>query len=42
MKTTQKNFKILKFLKATTKNIVINPSNFVIDKRNGMFWYKVP
>ena len=42
MKTTQKKFKILNFLKATTKNICLKPSNFVIDKRNGMFQYKVP
>ena len=42
MKTTQKNFKILNFLKATTKNICLKPSNFVVDARDGMFWYKVP
>ena len=42
MKTTQKKFKILNFLKATTKNICLKPSNFVVDKQNGILWYKVP
>lgn len=41
-KKTLKNFLKFQNFKSYNKNIVINPSNFAIEARNGMFWYKVP